>query len=293
MSTNEISASDISKRIVTIRGYQVLLDMHIAETYEVETRMVKRAVRRNPERFPQDFGFELTKEESEFLISQFEISNVKFGEKNSDEDHLRPQNLISQIGISSLGQESRAHGGNRHAPFAFTEQGVAMLSSVLNSKRAIQVNIEIMRAFVQLRKERESPQTDLNPRLDSLEHMLKTGFQRLEERLKLSAPKALAQTNSQPVDTIQNIVALHFGVSIDDLKSSLRTQAISLPRHIAIYLVRNYLRLSFTQIGRHFGARDHTSILHAFQKIHALSQDNKMIQAALHTLQNEVSAAAT
>ncbi|WP_324069779.1 MAG: ORF6N domain-containing protein [Flavobacterium sp.] len=108
----------ITQKIHEIRGYKIMLDFDLAELYETETRILKQAVRRNIERFPDDFMFELTKEEFD--------------------------NLRSQIVTSS-------YGGTRYMPFAFTEQGVAMLSSVLNSKKAIEVNIAIMRTFVVLR----------------------------------------------------------------------------------------------------------------------------------------------
>jgi phage regulator Rha-like protein len=109
----------ISAKIYLIRDQKVLLDRDLAELYGVETGQLKRAVRRNVDRFPADFMFELTKKEHE--------------------------NLRCHFGTSSWG-------GTRYSPMAFTEQGVSMLSSVLNSKRAIQVNIAIMRAFVQMRK---------------------------------------------------------------------------------------------------------------------------------------------
>lgn len=109
----------IQKKIFEIRNRNVMLDVHLAELYEVETKVLKQAVRRNMERFPEDFMFELTNEEFENLRSQFVTSYWK---------------------------------STNYMPFAFTEQGVAMLSSVLRSKRAIQVNVEIIRAFVQLRK---------------------------------------------------------------------------------------------------------------------------------------------
>ncbi|MGD8255433.1 MAG: ORF6N domain-containing protein [Syntrophobacterales bacterium] len=111
----------IVRKILFLRGEKVLLDRDLAELYGVETRVLKQAVRRNIKRFPEDFMFELTKEELEDWRSQFVISK-------SDKMGLR------------------------YRPMAFTEQGVAMLSSVLNSDRAIEVNIAIMRAFVQLRK---------------------------------------------------------------------------------------------------------------------------------------------
>ena len=109
----------IVTKILYLRGEKVLLDRDLAERYGVETKQLKRAVRHNLKRFPEDFMFELSKEEWE--------------------------NLRCHFGTSS-------RGGIRYAPMAFTEQGVAMLSSVLNSDRAIEVNIAIMRAFVQLRK---------------------------------------------------------------------------------------------------------------------------------------------
>ena len=114
-----IPSEKIEKCIFLLRGQKVMLDADLAELYGVETGALKRAVKRNRERFPEDFMFPLTFQEVGIL---------------------RCQN-----GISSWG-------GHRFLPYAFTEQGVAMLSSVLKSKRAVQVNIEIMRAFVKLRE---------------------------------------------------------------------------------------------------------------------------------------------
>ena len=110
----------IENRIFLIRGQKVMLSNHLAELYQVEARVLVQAVKRNSERFPADFMFQLTRTEWD--------------------------NLKSQIVISSWG------GSRRATPYAFTEQGIAMLSSVLRSKRAVQVNIEVMRAFVSLRK---------------------------------------------------------------------------------------------------------------------------------------------
>jgi len=114
-----IPSERIETHILLLRGQKVMLDADLAELYGVETGALKRAVKRNRERFPEDFMFPLTFQEVGIL---------------------RCQN-----GISSWG-------GHRFLPYAFTEQGVAMLSSVLKSKRAVQVNIEIMRAFVKLRE---------------------------------------------------------------------------------------------------------------------------------------------
>jgi len=112
----------IEKKIYLIRSHKVMLDSDLAELYGVETFNLNKAVKRNIDRFPQDFMFQLTREEA---------------------DSLR-----FQIGMS----KTEGRGGRRYLPYAFTEQGVAMLSSVLRSERAIQVNVAIMRAFVKLRK---------------------------------------------------------------------------------------------------------------------------------------------
>ena len=117
--TDLIPAENIASKIFMIRGLKVMLDRDLAELYGVATGQLKRAVRRNKERFPADFMFILTNQEV--------------------------RNLKCQIGTSSWG-------GTRHYPMAFTEQGVAMLSTVLNSKRAIDVNISIMRTFVKMRE---------------------------------------------------------------------------------------------------------------------------------------------
>lgn len=116
----------ILKRIYVVRGEKVLLDHDLATMYGVETKQLKRQVKRNMERFPKDFMFQLT-------LKEF-------------------TNLRSQIGTSSSDQTSAGWGGTRYAPMAFTEQGVAMLSSVLNSKVAIEVNIRIIRVFTKLRE---------------------------------------------------------------------------------------------------------------------------------------------
>ena len=127
----------VKSRIYLIRGQKVLLDSELASLYGVTTANLNKAVKRNLERFPADF--------------MFQLSDVEMG------------NLIFQTGTSS----SR-HGGRRKLPYAFTEQGVAMLSSVLNSARAVQVNIAIMRAFVQLR-ELALSNRELARKIDELE----------------------------------------------------------------------------------------------------------------------------
>ena len=121
-----VSSENIENKIFTIRGRRVMLDFQLAELYRTPTKSLNLAVKRNKSRFPEDFMFRLNAKESESLegILRFQIETSR----------------------------RKRHGGRRYLPYAFTEQGVAMLSSVLRSERAIQVNIAIMRAFVKLRE---------------------------------------------------------------------------------------------------------------------------------------------
>jgi hypothetical protein len=131
----------IERAILLIRGQKVMLDRDLAELYDVPTKVLNQAVKRNAERFPGDFMFQLREEEMDVV--------------------LRSQFVTSKGG----------RGGRRYLPYAFTEQGVAMLSSVLNSDRAIEVNIAIMRAFVRLR-EIMATHKDLARKLEELEKKL-------------------------------------------------------------------------------------------------------------------------
>ena len=142
----------IQNKVFSIRGYNVMLDFDLAELYEIETRTLKQAVRRNIERFPQDFMFELTADELASLRSQFVI--LKKGRGN----HVK------------------------YLPFAFTEQGVAMLSSVLNSYKAIQVNITIMRAFVNIRQHYLDSK-ELKERIEKLETEMQVKFSDIHQAL--------------------------------------------------------------------------------------------------------------
>jgi phage regulator Rha-like protein len=123
----------IQNRIYEVRGERVMLDFDLAALYTVATKVLNQSVKRNIKRFPPDFMFQLTTDEWYNLRSQIVTSNV--------------QNLDNQISNSVI-----QHGGNRYRPYVFTEQGVAMLSGVLSSDRAINMNISIMRAFVEIRK---------------------------------------------------------------------------------------------------------------------------------------------
>lgn len=134
----------IKNRIYEVRGLRVMLDRDLAELYDVETRVLNQAVKRNIDRFPEDFMFRLNKSEwtglkSQFVISKDNVSDIDIKDVNCKSDSLKSQFVISN------------RGGDRALPYAFTELGIAMLSSVLRSETAIQVNINIMRAFVAIR----------------------------------------------------------------------------------------------------------------------------------------------
>lgn len=151
----------IERKIYLIRGHKVMFDRDLAELYEVPTRRLNEQVKRNISRFPSDFMFQLSHEEYENLRSQFAIS-------------------------------SSGHGGRRYIPYVFTEQGVSMLSSVLNSERAVQVNIAIMRTFVKLR-ELLSTNKDLARKLSDLENkydaQFKVVFDAIRQLMTPQVPK--------------------------------------------------------------------------------------------------------
>jgi hypothetical protein len=164
-----MSVKKIGQRIYYIRGHRVMLDTDLAELYNVETKALKRAVRRNIDRFPDDFMFQLTTNEQE--------------------------NLRCQIGTSSSTKKSQ-HGGSRYLPFVFTQEGVAMLSGVLKSDRAVHVNITIMRAFVKLREMLETNR-GLARQIDQLErkfiqhdHQFKAVFEAIRQLMAVGSPLA-------------------------------------------------------------------------------------------------------
>jgi phage regulator Rha-like protein len=160
-----IPIEKIERAIYFIRGEKVMLDRDLTELYGVETKMLNRAVKRNLRRFPLDFLFQLSAEETSSLRYQ-------------------------------IGTSKKARGGRRYLPYVFTEQGVAMLSTALNSERAVLVNIEIMRAFVKLRQMLAS-NSELSRRLDDLEGKYDRQF-----KLVFDAIRALM---SPPVSTRKQI----------------------------------------------------------------------------------------
>jgi len=154
-NTALIPAERIERRILLLRGQKVLLDFHLAELYEVETKALNQAVKRNLERFPADFMFQLSGEETALILrSQLATaSDVNSSQPvRSSTASSSPSTKPVPPNWSQFVTSSKKHRGLAYRPYAFTEQGVAMLSSVLRSERAVQVNIAIMRAFVQLRQ---------------------------------------------------------------------------------------------------------------------------------------------
>jgi len=155
-----LAVERIESVIFSVRGERIILDVDIAALYGVETRILVQAVKRNTDRFPQDFMFQLTPEE---------ISNLRY-----------------QFGTSSWG-------GRRYLPYAFTEQGVAMLSGVLRSEQAVKVNVEIMRAFVRLRR-MVNEQAELARKLDALEERYDEQFKVVFDALReLMAPSEIPE----------------------------------------------------------------------------------------------------
>lgn len=147
-----VSPSEISEKILLFRDKKVMLDSDLAVLYGVPTHRLNEAVKRNKDRFPGDFMFQLSAAEMEFLISQIEISK-------------------------------KGSGGRRTLPYVFTEQGVAMLSGVLNSKRAIHVNIEIMRAFAKIR-EMILSHKELQAKINEMEQKYDKNFSVVFEALR-------------------------------------------------------------------------------------------------------------
>jgi len=159
-----IKQQDIENRIFTIRGVQVMIDSHLAELYNVENKRLNEQVKRNGERFPEKFMFQLTENEWDILRSQNATlkyeNNLSIQNGTSNDESKRSQ-------ISTLKDNRGKH--RKYLPYVFTEQGVAMLSAVLNGETAVKVSVQIMNAFVEMRKILLS-NAGLFHRLDKIEH---------------------------------------------------------------------------------------------------------------------------
>lgn len=165
----------IQNRIFTVRGHRVMLDFHLAEMYEVLTKNLNLAVKRNARRFPSDFMFQLSKDEWDSIMRL----------QNETASTLRLQNetLDTEKSLRLQIETSKGRGGTRYLPYAFTEQGLAMLSGILNSDKAIDVNVAIMRAFVMLRK-MALQHKDIIDRIDLLESKYDEQFVEVFQALK-------------------------------------------------------------------------------------------------------------
>jgi len=165
------SPEEIAQLVFVVRGERVMFDADLAVLYGVEARALNQAVKRNPKRFPSDFMFQLTQKEYDSMRSQIVISSTG-----------------KSMNSSQIVMSSRKHRGRTYRPYAFTEQGVAMLSSVLRSTRAVEVNIAIMRTFVQLRRLMDS-NLDLARKIEALEKKYDEKFAVVFEAIKrLIAP---------------------------------------------------------------------------------------------------------
>lgn len=272
-----------------------MLDSDLARLYQTETRTLNQTVRRNAKRFPEDFMFQLHRDEFELLMSQIVISK----------------------------KESR--GGRQKLPLVFTELGVGMLSCILGNDNAIQISIAALRAFAQAKQISED-QNGLAEKVDFLKRELqelKHSHERFENKFdsylstntKVTERRAKADAvNSVPaltqpivypkrseegvrsafprkrgdskVEMIQSAVSQYYQVSIPDLKSEARSALLSLARQVCIYLIRELTGLSYQKIGFHFGGRDHSTVLHACGRIRCLLGTDIETRDALSEIQS-------
>ena len=164
-----MTTQDIGRVIFQIRGEKVMIDQDLAKLYGVSTKVLLQALKRNIDRFPVDFMFQLTNQEVRDLRSQIVTSRLQEPETTAE--------------LARLGATMQGYGGRRYNPYVFSEQGVAMLSSVLTSPRAVAVNIEIMRTFVQLRR-MALTDSELARKLNFLEKKYDSQFKTIFEAIR-------------------------------------------------------------------------------------------------------------
>jgi hypothetical protein len=291
MST-ALSGTEIGQRIYFVRNNRIMLDADLAHFYEIETFNLNKAANRNRDLFPCDFMYQLTREE---------WTSLKF-----------------QYGISKFS----GRGGRRTLPYCFTQEGVAMLSSILHNKQASEASIAILRTFAKLRNNSDES-SNLAMRIDQLESsfnkqiaIMSSSLQQIVAALCFSPPgEATAKSPADlkflsspitgtkamitvPIDAIvykrqidmnveliRSIVAKYFHISAASLISASRTSSTALPRQVGMYFIRKYLGLSFKEIGRIFGGRDHTTILYACRKIDMECKSNIEVRETLNSIQ--------
>lgn len=201
--------------------------------------------------------------------------------------------------------EKPKYGGRRHLPYSFTEYGAMVVASVLNGPRAIHVQQAVVRAFIQLRESSHETRESLEARVSRIEDR----FSKLEERQVLvqRVPTQLdkqtliekpltsktivpeAYRPNYEVEKIQSLVAKFYGISRKDLKSVSRKRTVALPRQVAMYLTRKNTEMSFGEIGFHFSGKDHTTIMHGYEKIEALMRKDVRLKAVVEALQRQIS----
>lgn len=198
-----IPVERIDSRVLLIRGHKVLLDADLAELYGVTTGALNQAVKRNGERFPADFMFQLAEAETGALLRSQIVTSSQESEDNSLEgsEILKSQSVISK-------RTTSRRGGSPHRPNAFTKQGVATLSSVLRSSRAIAVNIEIMRAFVRLRQLIASS-AKLARKLAALEQKYDEQFKVVFDAIRELMSPAMLAGRGREMGFHTGILALH------------------------------------------------------------------------------------
>jgi hypothetical protein len=275
----KLSVANISERIYLIQGLQVVLDNDLAEFYQTKTKALNQAVRRNSARFPKDFMIRLTQQEhSSILLRSGRVEKV----------------------------ENR--GGRRSIPYGFTQEGVAMLSGVLNSERAVEVNILVMRAFVQLRQASEA-HLDLVDRFDQFERRCTEKFNDIVDFVRRPTgnlsdqgagradllvsgigrendPQTFKKRSYLEVELILSAVAKYYEIPLSDLKSTTRMASVALPRQICMYLIRKYFDFSYKKIGTVLGGKDHTTVLYACKKIQADAEQVAEIREDLDSIQS-------
>mgnify|MGYP003480368460 CR=1 FL=1 len=183
-----LQPENLAQLVFLIRGEKVLLDADLAMLYGVETGALNRAVKRNIERFPADFLLQLTPEEWVNLKCQIGISSSPAAASKAQKRGLIQSQVVA----------AGAHGGRRAIPYAFTEQGVAMLSSVLRSQRAVEVNIAIMRTFVQLRRLMDSNR-DLRLRIEAMETRYDEQFSQVFDAIKQLIAEDKTRKSKPPI----------------------------------------------------------------------------------------------
>ena len=179
MKKEIIPIESIQQKIYFIRGEKVMFDRDLAVLYGVTTGNLNKAVRRNKGRFPGDFMFQLNKREADIFL-RFQSGSLNDEEFSGSQSVTLDKNLMFQNGISKIGRGQHL----KYLPYVFTEQGVAMLSSVLNSERAIQVNIQIMRTFTKLRKILATHK-DLREKIEAMEKKYDKKFRMVFEAIRL------------------------------------------------------------------------------------------------------------